>query len=131
MQTYLTRLLVVTLCMVLGTIAAAYFGHRAVISAVWLGLGFLTALTVLIHWFIFGQKGTENAVIRRMMVGSMMRIFLGVIFLAITLYNIRPVNLFFVVSYCLYFSVFLVFEISQMRTNLRPDLKRRPKNENA
>lgn len=97
----------------------------------WLGLVFLVAVTGLIHLFVSAAKDNANSLIRRMMVGSMLRMFLGILFLAITLYNKRPVNLHFVIFYCSYFSILMVFEISQMRTNLRPDLKQRPNNANA
>ncbi len=117
--------------MALITWVVGYVGKYSFIGAVWGGLVFLALVTGLIHWYIFGPKGTENAVLRRLMVGSMLRMFTGVLFLAITLYNIRPVSMFFVFSYCSYFCLFLVFEIWEMRTNLRPDSKPRPKNENA
>jgi hypothetical protein len=120
------------------------FGAMAAITAIcmgmkwavlpgynWLGLVFLVAVTGLIHLFVGAAKDNANSLIRRMMVGSMLRMFLGILFLAITLYNKRPVNLHFVIFYCSYFSILMVFEISQMRTNLRPDLKQRPNNANA
>jgi hypothetical protein len=97
----------------------------------WLGLAYLTTITLLIHGFVQAAKENPNSVIRRLMVGSMLRMFLGILFLAITLFNVKPVNLHFVILYCIYFCVFMVFEISQMRTNLRPDLKQRPNNGNA
>lgn len=131
MNRYLIKVSLLTLFMAIGLVVTGLIMHAAVSKSNYIGLVYLFLVTVLIHWFIFGQKGTENGLIRRMMVGSMLRMFLGVIFLAISLYNIRPADLFFVVSYCLFFCVFLVFEISEMRTNLRPDSKPRPKNENA
>lgn len=97
----------------------------------WLGLAYLLAITLLIHAFVYAAKDNANSLIRRLMIASLLRMFLGILFLAVTLFIMQPVNLHFVLSYCVYFCVFMVFEISQMRTNLRPDLKQRPKNENA
>lgn len=128
---YIYRLLITAAALLIITELIAYFGKWNLIPATYAGLLFLVAVTLLIHVFTFYSKGTDNAMIRRLMVGSMLRMFLGVLFLAISLFNIKPVNLFFVFSYCSYFCIFLVFEIWEMRTNLRPDSKPRTKDENA
>ncbi len=131
MVQYLYKLLATTATLAIITVGVGFATKYAFPDLVWGGLIFLACLTALIHLFIFGQKATPNGSIRRLMVGSMVRMFLGIVFLLISLLNIKPVNLFFVVSYCLYFCVFMVFEIWEMRTNLRPDSKPRSKNENA
>jgi len=75
---------------------------------------------------VFGRKtDNPNAVVRRMMVASMLRILLTAAFLLITLIAFKPVSIIFVTFYCAYFALFLLFEISQKRYKLRPDFKPR------
>lgn len=131
MRNYTIRLFTLSALLGLVTAGAGLIGRYAFPDLVWGGLAFLTFLTFLIHYFIFGSARTPNSMVRRMMIGSMLRMFLGVIFLAISMFNLKPVNIFFVVAYCAYFLAFMLFEIWEMRTNLRPDSSTRPKNENA
>lgn len=128
---YLTRMLILTALLAVISLVFQLTGYAQLPVYNWFGLIYLLGVTVLIHAFIEAARDRANALIRRLMIGSILRMFLGILFLAVTLYNIKPVNLHFVLFYCVYFCVFMVFEISQMRTNLRPDLKPRPKNGNA
>lgn len=90
---------------------------------------FLTGVFVLTRYFVqFDDSINENKRIRRLMIGSMMRLFLVVIFLAISLFNMLEVELTFVVVYGLSFLFFLFFDILEMRTNLRPDSEKSIKN---
>jgi F0F1-type ATP synthase assembly protein I len=128
---YAVRLIILVLLMVMVTAVLQWTGTVNLPGYNWIGLGFLVLITGLIHMFVHAAGENPNSLIRRLMIGSILRMFLGILFLAITLYNMRPVNLHFVIFYCAYFCVFMVFEISQMRTNLRPDSKPRPNNGNA
>lgn len=128
---YVTRILILTGAMALVTLGLFWAKIVTIPVYTWFGLLYLLLITLLIHAFVRAARNQANSLIRRLMIASILRMFLGILFLAITLYNVKPVNLHFVIFYCLYFCVFLLFEISQMRTNLRPDLKPRPNNENA
>lgn len=106
------------------TEASAGFGIPAY---TYFSLFFLAGLMAFLHYWVYGRAvGAGNAMIRRLMVASMLRMLLAAAFAGITLYSFRPVSLPYVVSYCAYFACFLLFEISQMRYKLRPDFKPRP-----
>jgi hypothetical protein len=92
----------------------------------YLSLLYLFILMAFLHHLVFGRKtDNPNAVVRRMMVASMLRLLFTAAFLLITLLGFKPVSLVFVSFYCAYFALFLLFEISQKRYKLRPDFKPR------
>ena len=62
------------------------------------------------------------------MIASMLRLFLVVIFLGISLFNMPKVELGFVAGYIVTFLLFLFFDIREMRTKLRPDSEKSHKN---
>lgn len=130
-RSYTVKLLLIAAVLAMITFGLQLSGVAKVPMYNWFGLVYLVGVTLLIHAFVHAAKENPNSVIRRLMIASLMRMFFGILFLAITLLNVRPVNLHFVIFYCIYFCVFMLFEISQMRTNLRPDSKPRSKNENA
>lgn len=130
-RSYNLKLVLIIAVLAASTIGAEWAGITHLPLYTWLGLAYLSALTWLIHKFVTAASDNPNSVIRRLMIASIMRMILGLLFLVITLFNVQPMNLHFVIFYCVYFCVFMVFEISQMRANLRPDSKQRPKNENA
>jgi protein-S-isoprenylcysteine O-methyltransferase Ste14 len=128
---YTLRLLLLTLIMAVGTQIAVFLKAVDLPIYNWVGLAYLLLLTLAIHAYVRAASDNGNSLIRRLMVASILRLIAALVFLLITLFNTRPIQVHFVIFYCLYFCAFMVFEISQMRTNLRPDLKPRPKNENA
>jgi hypothetical protein len=69
---------------------------------------------------VVAKHKNGSATIRRIMIASFVRMLLALIFLVITFINLKPVSWIFTLSYCLYFAFLLVFEISEMRSNLRP-----------
>lgn len=91
----------------------------------YIGLVYLALVMVLMHYMVYGRPGDSKVVVRRMMVATMLRMILALVYLLITLSNFKPVNLYFVGAYCAYFLLFLLFEISQIRHNLRPDFNQR------
>lgn len=96
------------------------------------GLIFLYLLNLGIWYFVNGNPNRSgNAVVRRLMVGSFIRMFGSAIFLAIILLTIKPVDKIFVWSYFIIFCAFLVFEIWETRSKLRPDSKPRSIDKNA
>lgn len=94
---------------------------------VFIGLLFLAALTGLLWFFVNGNaKRSSNAVIRRMMVASMLRLIGAAIFLIICMLTKARGDVFFAISYFIFFCVFLVFEIWETRRKLRPDSNNGP-----
>jgi hypothetical protein len=130
-QGYLNKLLLITSILIIGSGTIEAMHWLSIPDYTWAGLVYLALLTYGIHRFVKASGTNPNAAVRRLMLASIMRLFGALIFLLITLVNTRPVNKIFLGFYCAYFCVFLLFEISQLRTNLRPDSEPRPKNENA
>ncbi len=63
----------------------------------------------------------KNKWVRRSMVASMLRMMMALLFILITFINTGKADIPFTVLYCVYFVLFLLFEISEKRINLRPD----------
>ena len=84
----------------------------------YIGILYLVVLFVLVRYFTNHDTSiSENKKIRRFMIGSMVRLFLVLIFLAISLFNMKPIQFTFVVVFGLTFLFFLFFDILEMRTN--------------
>lgn len=91
---------------------------------------------VLIFWALryYVSKSSimnPNQWVRRAMISSMLRLLAVFTFLLITLINRGKADLVFTSAYCLYFILFLLFEMSEKRINLRPDSNDGPPKENA
>ena len=88
----------------------------------YIGIIYIALLFNIVQYFTHHDvQISENKRIRRLMIGSMVRLFLVLIFLAISLFNMKPIELTFVAVYGLSFLFFLFFDILEMRTNLRPE----------
>jgi Ca2+/Na+ antiporter len=91
---------------------------------------------VLIFWSLryYVSKASvsnPNQWVRRAMTSSMLRLLAVLTFLLITLVNRGKADLVFTSAYCMYFLLFLLFEMSEKRSNLRPDSNNGPQKENA
>ena len=108
--------------LVLGIIAALAASGKYIIGPeVYIGIVFLSLLNMGMHAFVVAAKRKSGgATIRRIMIASFVRMLLALMFLVISFINLKPVSWIFTASYCLYFAFLLVFEISEMRSNLRP-----------
>lgn len=89
----------------------------------YVGLIYLFLVFALLKMWVSKSEGLENKNkwVRRTMISSMLRMFLALIFLVITFVNSGKADVPFTVLYCVYFVLFLLFEISEKRINLRPD----------
>lgn len=98
----------------------------------YVGILYLVVLFILVRYFTYHDTNiSENKKIRRFMIGSMVRLFLVLIFLAISLFNMKPIQFHFVVVFGITFLFFLFFDILEMHTNLRPDSEKPNKNSNV
>ncbi len=106
----------------LGILAAvSATGRYPVGSEAYIGIIFLSLLNMGMHAFVVAaRRKAGGATIRRIMIASFVRMLLALLFLVITFINLKPVSMIFTLSYCLYFAFLLVYEISEMRSNLRP-----------
>ena len=130
MKLYLIKSAVITTIISLSAAIADVYMKLDLPAISYSGVVYLGALFSLVRYFTHqDQNITENQKIRRLMIGSMLRLFLVLIFLVISLFNMKPLEMSFVVIFGLTFIFFLFFDILEMRTNLRPDSEK--PNENA
>ncbi|MFN4914821.1 MAG: hypothetical protein ACK5FT_05850 [Sphingomonadales bacterium] len=128
MKSYIKGIALLTAAMLLAIFIYNLLFAGAIPSYGYFGVLFLSGLTLFIHYFTYGNPGADSSkTIRRMMVGSMLRMLMSILFLFITLISFKPVSIPFVISYTVSFSIFMVFEIYSIRCKLRPDLKARSK----
>lgn len=132
MKPYLTR--ITALATVLAVILSVLLktGLVKITFPCFAGLVFLYLLNLSIWYFVNGNpKRSAAAVVRRLMLASFIRMFGAAIFLAITLLTVKPLDKIFVWTYFIVFCAFLVFEIWETRSKLRPDSKQRSLDKNA
>lgn len=103
-----------------------------VIADVYWALLFLVSLFWALRYYVDrSQVANPNQWIRRAMISSMMRLMGVLTFLLISVLRQGKANLVFVMAFGLYFILFLLFEMSEKRINLRPDSNDGPPKENA
>ena len=96
------------------------------------GLLYLVLIFWALRYYVSKSSITNpNQWVRRAMTSSMLRLLAVLTFLLITLINRGKADLVFTSAYCLYFLLFLLFEMSEKRSNLRPDSNNGPQKENA
>ncbi|GDX49414.1 hypothetical protein LBMAG26_02730 [Bacteroidota bacterium] len=133
MKTYSVRLWVLGFLLGVVTGIIDYFNTKVVVSAdAYWGLLFLVALFWSLRYYVDrSQVANPNQWIRRAMISSMMRLMGVLTFLLISVLRQGKANLVFVMAFGLYFILFLLFEMSEKRINLRPDSNDGPPKENA
>lgn len=99
----------------------AYFGLIYLVLVFW----------ALRYYVSRASIANPNQWVRRAMTSSMLRLLAVLTFLLITLLNKGKADLVFSSAYCVYFLLFLLFEMSEKRSNLRPDSKHGPHNGNV
>ena len=103
-----------------------------VIADVYWALLFLVSLFWALRYYVDrSQVANPNQWIRRAMISSMMRLMGVLTFLLISVLRQGKANLVFVMAFGLYFILFLLFEMSEKRINLRPESNDGPPKENA
>lgn len=128
MNTYYIRLIVFSAIVFVGMHTYNVLSKETIPTYGFFGVLFLVGLSGFIHYYIYGSEKTDpKKTIRRMMLGSMLRMLAAIFFLAISLFAFRPLNIPFVISYTGSFFLLMVFEISQIRRKLRPDFNGRSK----
>lgn len=118
---YEKRILVVTAILLVSIIVAQQIMKYDLNPLAYVAVIYNFLVFAVIHRFIENHGGDANKSIRRVMAGSMMRLLLSVIFLAISLFNIGKVDIGFVTVFIFSFILFLFFEISKISSKLRPD----------
>ncbi|MFM7765840.1 MAG: hypothetical protein ACKO6I_09290 [Sphingomonadales bacterium] len=128
MKTYYQRLIAFSVIIFAGMLTNDFLNKDIIPAYGYFGVLFLVGLSGFIHYYVYGSGNTDpKKTIRRMMLGSMLRMMAAIFFLAISLFAFRPLNFPFIISYTGSFFLLMVFEISQIRRKLRPDYNGRSK----
>ncbi len=129
MRTYIVRSVVLAVMIMLSFILSEQFTNYPLTPWIYPAVIFITLVFILVHYLsMHDEKQDPNKGIRKLMIASMLRLFLVVIFLGISLFNMPKVELGFVAGYIVTFLLFLFFDIREMRTKLRPDSEKSHKN---
>ncbi|MEY3597887.1 MAG: hypothetical protein RL521_309 [Bacteroidota bacterium] len=117
----------------LSTWAADWLSAKvSVPTDAYVGLVYMVVIFWALRYYVSKSNiANPNQWIRRAMTSSMLRLLAVLTFLLITLLNRGKADLAFASAYCLYFLLFLLFEMSEKRSNLRPDSNNGPQKENA
>jgi membrane-associated HD superfamily phosphohydrolase len=121
------------LMMAMSTLLADWVSKKvAVPTDAYVGLLYLVIIFWSLRYYVSKSSvSNPNQWVRRAMTSSMLRLLAVLTFLLITLINRGKADLVFASAYCLYFLLFLLFEMSEKRINLRPDSNDGPPKENA
>ncbi len=133
MKTYSVRLWVLGCLLGLVTGLFDYLNAKIIVTAdVYWGLVFLVSLFWALRYYVDrSQVANPNQWIRRAMISSMIRLMGVLTFLLISVLRQGKADIVFVITFGLYFILFLSFEMSEKRINLRPDSNDGPSKENA
>ena len=133
MREYNIKIVGLGLMMALSTLLADWVSKKvAVPTDAYVGLLFLVIIFWSLRYYVSKSSvSNPNQWVRRAMTSSMLRLLAVLTFLLITLINRGKADLVFASAYCLYFLLFLLFEMSEKRSNLRPDSNNGPQKENA
>lgn len=124
MRVYTIKMLFVLVALSLSTFLGTMFSNLKFGNSIYFAAFFQFSVFMLVRYFIHkSDLNNPNSQIRRIMIGSTLRMLVILIFLVITMLNQVKVNLPWTLLYCLYFLLFLLFDISEKHSNLRPDLK--------
>jgi Ca2+/Na+ antiporter len=130
---YNIKIIGLGLMMGLSTWLADVFSAKvAVPMEAYLGIVYMTIIFWALRYYVSKSSiSNPNQWVRRAMTSSMLRLLAVLTFLLITLINKGKADLVFACVYCLCFILFLLFEMSEKRSNLRPDSNNGPQKENA
>ena len=119
--------------MALSTLLADWVSKKVSVPVdAYFGLLYLVLIFWALRYYVSKSSiKNPNQWVRRAMTSSMLRLLAVLTFLLITLINRGKADLVFTSAYCLYFLLFLLFEMSEKRSNLRPDSNNGPQKENA
>lgn len=133
MKEYNIKIVGLGLMMAVSTYLADWVSAKVAVSGdAYLGLLYLVVIFWSLRYYVSkASVSNPNQWVRRAMTSSMLRLLAVLTFLLITLLNRGKADLVFTSAYCLYFLLFLLFEMSEKRSNLRPDSNNGPQKENA
>lgn len=133
MREYNIKIVGLGVMMAVSTWLADWVSAKLSVSGdAYLGLLYLVVIFWSLRYYVSQSSvSNPNQWVRRAMISSMLRMLAVLTFLLITVLNRGKADLVFTSAYCLYFLLFLLFEMSEKRSNLRPDSNNGPQKENA
>ena len=133
MREYNIKIMGLGVMMALSTLLADWVSKKVSVPVdAYFGLLYLVLIFWALRYYVSKSSITNpNQWVRRAMTSSMLRLLAVLTFLLITLINRGKADLVFTSAYCLYFLLFLLFEMSEKRSNLRPVSNNGPQKENA
>ena len=133
MREYNIKIMGLGVMMALSTLLDDWVSKKVSVPVdAYFGLLYLVLIFWALRYYVSKSSITNpNQWVRRAMTSSMLRLLAVLTFLLITLINRGKADLVFTSAYCLYFLLFLLFEMSEKRSNLRPDSNNGPQKENA
>ena len=122
MKAYIIKSAVLVLILLVSFAVGARVMDLTLPTMSYFGVIYIALLFIIMQYFTHHDvQISEDRRIRRLMIGSMVRLFLVLIFLVISLFNMKPIELTFVVIYGLTFLLFLFFDNLEIRANLRSE----------
>lgn len=122
MKVYIIKSAVLVLILLVSVAVGARVMDLTLPTMSYFGVIYIALLFIIMQYFTHHDvQISEDRRIRRLMIGSMVRLFLVLIFLVISLFNMKPIELTFVVIYGLTFLLFLFFDNLEIRANLRSE----------
>jgi len=122
MKAYIIKSAVLVLILLVSVAVGARVMDLTLPTMSYFGVIYIALLFIIMQYFTHHDvQISEDRRIRRLMIGSMVRLFLVLIFLVISLFNMKPIELTFVVIYGLTFLLFLFFDNLEIRANLRSE----------
>ncbi len=124
MKVYSYKMVFVLLALMASTYFGCMFSSLKLSNSIYFAAFFQFLVFIILRYFVLkSDPKNPNSQIRRIMIGSTLRMLVILIFLVITMLSQEKVNIPWTLVYCLYFLLFLLFDISEKHSNLRPDLK--------
>jgi len=132
MKAYIIKFSLLSAAAALSVFFATMVTKYPINSAIYTAILYLLLVFVLVHYITLEKKGDNpNSGIRKIMIGSMLRLVMVVIFLFISLFNQQKKDVGFVLAYIICFLLLLFFDISEMRSKLRLESEKSKNNTNA
>ncbi len=131
MKIYTIKMTFVFVAIVISTYLGSLMSHLKLGNSIYFAALFQLCVFLLLNYYVSkGSSKNPNSQIRRIMIASMLRMFIILIFLIITMFNQPKTNIPWTVAYSLFFLLYLIFDISKKNANLRPHLKAPDENGN-
>jgi len=116
MKIYTIKMTFVFVAIVISTYLGSLMSHLKLGNSIYFAALFQLCVFLLLNYYVSkGSSKNPNSQIRRIMIASMLRMFIILIFLIITMFNQPKTNIPWTVAYSLFFLLYLIFDISKKK----------------